>query len=153
MKWGVRRYQNKDGSLTAAGKKRVSKEYLNYSKKVGEDLSNQYDKMYVNAYNKAANHMNEGGIDKFNAEQRKKYGKDYSKRDGYEQEYEAVFDKVFGDNFNRSLNDFYKNNQNMKKCQELVDKYEMVSWNDLAKSNAETIRELEEIIRKLDGGN
>ena len=26
MKWGVRRYQNKDGSLTAAGKKRYSNE-------------------------------------------------------------------------------------------------------------------------------
>ena len=26
MKWGVRRYQNKDGSLTAAGKRRMSKE-------------------------------------------------------------------------------------------------------------------------------
>lgn len=25
MKWGVRRYQNKDGSLTPAGKKRLSK--------------------------------------------------------------------------------------------------------------------------------
>ena len=24
MKWGIRRYQNKDGSLTAAGKKRYS---------------------------------------------------------------------------------------------------------------------------------
>lgn len=27
MKWGVRRYQNKDGSLTAAGKKRRDKEF------------------------------------------------------------------------------------------------------------------------------
>ena len=25
MHWGVRRYQNKDGSLTAAGRKRVDK--------------------------------------------------------------------------------------------------------------------------------
>ena len=25
MKWGVRRYQNPDGSLTAAGRKRLSK--------------------------------------------------------------------------------------------------------------------------------
>ena len=25
MKWGVRRYQNEDGTLTAAGKKRVAK--------------------------------------------------------------------------------------------------------------------------------
>lgn len=27
MKWGVRRYQNKDGSLTAAGKKRARKNW------------------------------------------------------------------------------------------------------------------------------
>ncbi len=33
MKWGVRRYQNKDGSLTTAGRKRYSKEY--------KDLANQ----------------------------------------------------------------------------------------------------------------
>ena len=34
MKWGVRRYQNKDGSLTTAGKKRrIAKEASNYYKK------------------------------------------------------------------------------------------------------------------------
>ena len=27
MKWGVRRYQNKDGSLTPKGKKRYSEDY------------------------------------------------------------------------------------------------------------------------------
>ena len=27
MKWGVRRYQNPDGSLTAAGKKKARQEY------------------------------------------------------------------------------------------------------------------------------
>ena len=27
MKWGVRRYQNADGSLTAAGRKKISKKY------------------------------------------------------------------------------------------------------------------------------
>ena len=27
MKWGVRRYQNKDGSLTAAGKRRLNKKW------------------------------------------------------------------------------------------------------------------------------
>ena len=37
MKWGVRRYQNKDGSLTAAGKKRYgSKENLEYHKEVSK---------------------------------------------------------------------------------------------------------------------
>lgn len=34
MKWGVRRFQNKDGSLTTAGKKRrIAKEASNYYKK------------------------------------------------------------------------------------------------------------------------
>ena len=33
MKWGVRRYQNKDGSLTDAGKKRRDNEYDGLSKK------------------------------------------------------------------------------------------------------------------------
>lgn len=33
MKWGVRRYQNKDGTLTAAGKKRYEKEQKNSVRK------------------------------------------------------------------------------------------------------------------------
>ena len=37
MKWGVRRYQNKDGSLTAAGKKR-------YARDAREKEFNKYDK-------------------------------------------------------------------------------------------------------------
>ena len=32
MKWGIRRYQNKDGSLTAAGKKRYYFDEMNYEK-------------------------------------------------------------------------------------------------------------------------
>ena len=34
MKWGVRRYQNKDGSLTNAGKKRYNKEMSDKAKEV-----------------------------------------------------------------------------------------------------------------------
>lgn len=34
MKWGVRRYQNEDGSLTAAGKKRYSDEQRNRDEKI-----------------------------------------------------------------------------------------------------------------------
>ena len=29
MKWGVRRYQNEDGSLTEAGKRRLKKKEIN----------------------------------------------------------------------------------------------------------------------------
>ena len=37
MKWGVRRYQNKDGSLTAAGRRRVEKLEKEYKKVTGKD--------------------------------------------------------------------------------------------------------------------
>lgn len=47
MKWGIRRYQNKDGSLTPAGKRRrdkMSEEAIRFedlSRKKPEELSNQ----------------------------------------------------------------------------------------------------------------
>lgn len=37
MKWGIRRYQNKDGSLTSAGKKRYSQEESEETKKKAEE--------------------------------------------------------------------------------------------------------------------
>ena len=46
MKWGVRRYQNKDGSLTTAGKKRISKDskiYKNKYKKTADAVKDYYD--------------------------------------------------------------------------------------------------------------
>lgn len=39
MKWGVRRYQNKDGSLTPAGKKRAAKLEVEYEKTTGKKLN------------------------------------------------------------------------------------------------------------------
>lgn len=38
MKWGVRRYQNKDGSLTPAGKKRYERDEADYEKQKEEAL-------------------------------------------------------------------------------------------------------------------
>ena len=39
MRWGVRRYQNKDGSLTAAGRKRINQLDSEYQRLTGEKLS------------------------------------------------------------------------------------------------------------------
>ena len=39
MRWGVRRYQNKDGSLTAAGRKRVDKLDSEYQRLTGMKLN------------------------------------------------------------------------------------------------------------------
>ena len=37
MRWGVRRYQNKDGSLTKAGRKKMAKLDKEYSKLIGQN--------------------------------------------------------------------------------------------------------------------
>lgn len=39
MKWGVRRYQNKDGSLTAAGRARFDKKDEKWAKKKGDKIT------------------------------------------------------------------------------------------------------------------
>lgn len=39
MKWGVRRYQNRDGTLTAAGRKRAAKLQRDYTKLTGKKIS------------------------------------------------------------------------------------------------------------------
>lgn len=41
MKWGVRRYQNKDGSLTPAGKKRAAKLQKEYESLTGKKTSKE----------------------------------------------------------------------------------------------------------------
>ena len=147
MKWGVRRYQNADGSLTPKGKKRISKQYKNLSEKVTSDLNKKYNDMYVRSYNKAANTMNNGKIDEFNREQEKKYGKDFSKRDGYEQDYINMFSKELTDNLNKSLKDFYESNKSYKKAESLVKKYDMTKWDELAKNNSEAIRSIDDALK------
>lgn len=142
MKWGVRRYQNKDGSLTNAGKKRYSKEYEKLSDAAMKDLQREYSDRYVKSYNKAADYMNSGGIDKFNAAQRKKYGDKYSQRDGYESDYYAEFEKHLVKNMNKSLDEFYRTNTNVQKAKALADKYKMTEWNEMAKQNMAAIEEV-----------
>ena len=44
MKWGVRRYQNKDGSLTPAGRKRAAKLENQYYRVTGKKMNSQNDK-------------------------------------------------------------------------------------------------------------
>ena len=47
MKWGVRRFQKKDGTLTPAGKKRYSDDdSTNNSAKPTDKISQRYNKLY-----------------------------------------------------------------------------------------------------------
>lgn len=142
MKWGVRRYQNKDGSLTTSGKKKISKEYKKASIAGDKSLQKKYSSMYMKTYNKATEKMNTSEIEKFNSTQRKKYGVDFTKRDGYMQDYEKAFTNIFEPLFNKELNDFYISDKNYQKADKLVKDYGMVKWDDLAKFNTAGVEKL-----------
>lgn len=152
MKWGVRRFQNPDGSLTPAGKKRVTKEYEKSNAKVNRKLHKRYNSMRVKAYNKAADDMNNGEIEKFNSEQRKKYGDKYAERDGYIKDYNEMFGKRIAKYMDTSLNDFYTNDKDFRKCEELVKKYNMTDWNELAMKNTAVINDLRRTIKSGNHG-
>lgn len=55
MRWGVRRYQNKDGTLTPAGKKRADKMKEEYTQLTGKKLIRKPNKTPVQ--NKSVNEM------------------------------------------------------------------------------------------------
>lgn len=95
MKWGKRRYQNPDGTLTPAGKKRLAKA----QKKYDRDYKKNYRKNYIIAQNRTADYANEVLIPRINAKYSKiiktddwaddpNYGK-------YMKEYETQFNKIF----------------------------------------------------------
>lgn len=147
MKWGRRRYQNKDGSLTSAGKKQIGKKYEKASKKVMRSMQRHYNNMYLKSYNKAADQFNKGGINKFNAQQRKKYGDKFAEREGYQDAYMKAFDKELTKNLNKSIHDFYQSNKNFKKTEAMVEKYNMTKWNEMAKSNEAKIEDLRRAVK------
>lgn len=45
MKWGIRRFQNKDGSLTSEGKKRYSEENESMNQKISARTKESFEKM------------------------------------------------------------------------------------------------------------
>ena len=146
MKWGRRRYQNKDGSLTQAGRKRASAAYKKQMNKANDKL-NTTD-VYYTAYNKAANKMNNGLIDKFNKDQEKKYGKNFMNRKGYHTDYEKMFNKELDKNIDEIVYDFYKSNKNFRKAEAIANEYGMTKWDDLAKENSVMIEKIRKSLNK-----
>ncbi|MGI6124428.1 MAG: DUF7211 domain-containing protein [Acetivibrionales bacterium] len=59
MKWGVRRYQNKDGTLTEAGKKRDLKE-------ADKEIAKRNTDLFITSNNYAAERINGKWLDNFN---------------------------------------------------------------------------------------
>lgn len=58
MKWGVRRYQNADGTLTSKGKARQAKQTKKAQKKWDKNASRHW----IEGYNKAVDYSNNNFI-------------------------------------------------------------------------------------------
>lgn len=104
MKWGVRRHRR-------------------LMNKAERSANRHYRNMYVKSYNRAADSMNNGGIDRFNSAQRKKYGKDYAERKDYTKVYEEYFNKEWSKQMEMTLSEFYENNRYYRKAKEIANKY------------------------------
>ena len=87
MKWGVRRYRNPDGTLTAKGIKKAQKKKAQKKKA---------KKNWVTAYNKAVDHHNANIIGKLN----QKY-KDYNFEDLADKKNRKAFKRYVDEYVNR----------------------------------------------------
>ena len=153
MKWGVRRYQNEDGTLTPKGKKRVSKEYKKLVTKAQKEVNADPTGRYVNAHNKAANDMNNGLIEKYNADYAKKLGSkaknhDYLNDDDYINGYDELFSNRLAKYYNESLVKDINANVNYKKAKVLYDKYGMAKFDDFARENQAEIDKIRKSIEQ-----
>lgn len=68
QKWGNRRYQNPDGTLTPEGIIRYRKELKRSMRRANSDVNRHATSRYVNSYNKVADYMNRKGISDYNKE-------------------------------------------------------------------------------------
>lgn len=123
QKWGVRRFQNPDGSLTKVGRKHVSKEYEKYKKLADKDFTNSHTSRYVQAHNRTSDYMN----NKFESEYEKKHGTSYNV-DDYNKAFEKKANELIGKYYNEAADEFIRTNKNVAKTRELVEKYQMKTW-------------------------
>ncbi len=104
MKWGVRRYQNPDGTLTEAGKKRDEKEAI-------KQFAKRSTKLWVEGNNYAANRINGKWLDDFN----KKWSKVFEGYDDWldSPEY-SKYEKEYFKKVSSLMNESIKNNLESK---------------------------------------
>ena len=87
MKWGIRRYQNKDGTLTAAGKKHYTKEFQEREAKQRKATGHSYESYVANHANVHALKSQLNDSELRNSNEYKRYAKALSEYENYEMEY------------------------------------------------------------------
>lgn len=151
QKWGVRRFQNADGSLTSAGKKRYLDKDGNVNAKGRKALISSYyksaldaqrdiysDSNYVKGYNNAADRMNNGIIDKYNKTYDEKVlkgntkGHDYMNDDDYNNGMQELWEKVFDEELSKVYQEAADNSEAYKYTQNLLKMYSgMSDWDEM----------------------
>ena len=134
MKWGVRRYQNKDGSLTPAGQKRVEQQYKKEIEAAKKQVNKRASSIDLKAYNKTADELNSGEIERFNKKNNPE-SKDYIDK------YNKFVSDKFAKNQQQLAKDALIDTKNYKKAQKLVEKYNMTSFSELARENEKFMKE------------
>jgi hypothetical protein len=135
QKWGIRRYQNPDGSLTNAGKKRYSDEYKELAIKAQKQQYANNERIKLQAWNETAEEYNNYKL------------KSFDKNDpDYNEKVQAAFSEDFNRNYKKSMLEFTKNNKYYKQAAALAKKYDLYSYDELAKDNKEFIESMEKTI-------
>jgi spore coat polysaccharide biosynthesis protein SpsF (cytidylyltransferase family) len=128
MKWGVRRYQNEDGTLTPAGKARYIKEYHETSAAYDKDLQKAKNgEMKTLTRSNVVRLLNDNNFQDENIWNR--IAKEAVKSDGsYDMDKvtaisnEAVH-KAYSTSYLEATREFNKSNKHYQKLQSMLDKY------------------------------
>lgn len=157
MKWGVRRFQNADGSLTSAGKRRyrreINKANFNYIKNTAsavKDVDRRQTQRYVEAYNRAADDFNAGLTEKYNKEYEERKGKNAGWADDpeYINNYNKQFDALMAKYYDDALIQELLNNPNYIKAQAIVSKYGVEKLHPNVRQYEQRLDELIELSKK-----
>lgn len=126
MKWGIRRYQNADGSLTSEGKKRYNEAVIKEKKSIDDNLNylSKNNKNFVNLYNRAVNEQNKI-VNKYNEEYDKRYANvpvnERYRAERYAKVYNTIFNNIFHDETIKSFKSLYPSK--MKDIKEFVEEF------------------------------
>lgn len=92
QKWGVRRYQNEDGTLTAAGKARYMNSDGSYNKR-GQKRMDKFEKYRKRTSNKLSNRID---ADKRDAEMMRMHADNLKRFGEYSDEYQKYASETYG---------------------------------------------------------
>lgn len=142
MKWGVRRYENPDGTLTEAGKKRYSKQFKRIAKKGLDEYNSKSTERWVKAHNAGAQAQNKM-IKVLDRDQPDLDAKEFNRI------VQEAFDKIYNEKINELSYTDFLNNPNVKKSIEIAKKYKLDELDPAIKNDLETVKMMEDEYAKF----